>query len=122
MWSAENFFRVWTYMRGYVEYERSSDLGKYYMKHMFLGLACEVTVWLRHNLKSEADGRAMRQDLHDFYFAMPKKEVFADVDKSCFHEIFAHHRNQKRAKKRNHDAEQRAFERFVINEAPPSPP
>ena len=27
-----NFFAVWRYMRGYVEFEGSSELGQYYMK------------------------------------------------------------------------------------------
>ncbi|KAK4113036.1 hypothetical protein N656DRAFT_778550 [Canariomyces notabilis] len=29
-WSPENFFRVWTYMHGRVDYNKSHPLGQYY--------------------------------------------------------------------------------------------
>ena len=32
LWSPKNFFKVWEYIKDYVEYTGSSDLGKYYME------------------------------------------------------------------------------------------
>ncbi|KAI1494443.1 hypothetical protein F5X96DRAFT_665737 [Biscogniauxia mediterranea] len=121
-WSPENFFQVWKYMRGYIDYEKSTDLGKYYMKHMFQGLAVEVASWMRESKADKGKGMARREELHKFYFAMPKKDQFASVSKECFAEIFEHQRNQKRSKKDEAAEEAAAHERFEINEEPPPPP
>ncbi|RYC62816.1 hypothetical protein CHU98_g3384 [Xylaria longipes] len=121
-WSPENFFSVWKYMRGYVDYKKSSPLGQYYMKHMFQGLALEVTKWLRATKTSAAQGTLRRVEVHNFYFAMPKKEQFASVSKDCFAEVFEHQRNQKRPRTDDTAALAAAHGRFEIDEAPPPPP
>ncbi|KAJ8132204.1 hypothetical protein O1611_g1418 [Lasiodiplodia mahajangana] len=121
-WSPENFFSVWKYMRGYIDYDKSSPLGQYYMKHMFQGLALEIAKWLRAKKTSAAEGTLRRQEVHDFYFAMPKKPQFSGVSKDCFQEVFEHQRNQKRPRVDNAAAEAAAHDRFEIDEAPPPPP
>ncbi|KAI0550500.1 hypothetical protein F4679DRAFT_583466 [Xylaria curta] len=120
-WSPENFFQVWKYIKGYVDYEKSTPLGQYYMKHMFQGLALEVAKWLRVK-GNEAEGLARRQEVHNFYRAMPKKAEFSAVSKDCFYEVFEHQRNQKRQKKDDEAAIAAAHERFEIDEPPPPPP
>lgn len=123
-WSPENFFRVWAYMRGFVDYDKSSPLGQYYMRTMFQGLAMEIADYILVKKHHPELGAARRSELHDFYFAMPKMKQFSEITKGCFAEIF------ERAppglgdvKRQRRDssvaAEEESLARFETDELPP---
>ncbi|RYC54489.1 hypothetical protein CHU98_g11715 [Xylaria longipes] len=105
--------------------QRLVDDQKNFKNHVLAnmaGLALEIAKWLRAKESSTAEGAHRRQEVHNFYFAMPKKANFSGVSKTCFHEVFEHQRNQKRSRVDNAAAEEAAHGRFEIDEAPPPPP
>ncbi|KAI0483357.1 hypothetical protein GGR56DRAFT_686679 [Xylariaceae sp. FL0804] len=120
-WSPQNFFHMWSYIKGYIDYEKSSALGQYYMRNMFIGLAGEILDYLDVQLRTPKEAEARKKKLHSFYFDMPAVPQFGAIDKKCFHEVFEHGRNQKRQKVTN-DTTAKSHERFLIEDEPPPPP
>ncbi|KAL9023601.1 MAG: hypothetical protein Q9180_008171 [Flavoplaca navasiana] len=95
VFSSGNYFAVFRHIDGYVEYEGSTELGKFYMRSVYCNLAIEVKLY-QDILDSNAGGA---KDAHDellkYYDQIPLHEDFVDVDKDDFKELRGRWRNKK---------------------------
>lgn len=111
-WSPENYFSVWTWAKGLVSYQKSHALGQFFMecelnspvlypyalldlyvntfnKGTFKALAVEVAKYLRCKAEKKAAGKEKEaklvwDDIHQFYFDLPFKEEFDNVERRHF--------------------------------------
>jgi hypothetical protein len=84
---SQNFnFQNWVfcfyYMKGYIDFDGSSDLGKWYMENMYVNLSLEIKRYLDARETKDA-----REKLLLAYNALALKEAFDDIDKSDFSEL-----------------------------------
>ncbi|ROW09962.1 hypothetical protein VPNG_06360 [Cytospora leucostoma] len=121
-WSPENFFRVWTYMQGVVDYYQSADMGQYYMRTMFRGLALRIAKNERiRRAQGTAFGDADWKHVHVIYFAMPLNPVFEQVTRASFYEVPDRPKDRTRGRELEDMDLQAGIDAFEIDEEPPSP-
>ncbi|SLM39542.1 hypothetical protein LPUS_10111 [Lasallia pustulata] len=96
--NASTFLHVWNYMDQYVDVDGSSELGKYFMKNIYVNLAMEVKRYL-NVLESRGPEADARKKLLAFYDCIPIANIFKDVDKSDFKELENRSRGQRRKMK-----------------------
>ncbi|KAF1809547.1 hypothetical protein P152DRAFT_159967 [Eremomyces bilateralis CBS 781.70] len=79
---------MWYYMKGYLDVDRSSELGKLYCKSMYISLGSFV--WgIFQAERGEKDWlRSSEIKLHKAWYSMCLAEPFEDVDMECFKELF----------------------------------
>jgi hypothetical protein len=104
----QNWAFCFYYMKGYVNFEASSDLGKWYMENMYVNLGLEIKRFIDAH-----ETKAAREKLLLSYDALALNEAFDDIDKNDFSELAE---RMQRRKKRDF-AE--VNDRFSITRAPP---
>ncbi|KAN0085285.1 hypothetical protein V8E54_001752 [Elaphomyces granulatus] len=76
VWSISTFEYIWFWMRGYVDLERSSELAKYYVKHIY-GALCYATLLMKRADVMEVDYHKERR--HILYFQCIAEPNFDNV-------------------------------------------
>ncbi|KAN0075599.1 hypothetical protein V8E54_006869 [Elaphomyces granulatus] len=95
LFNTKNFFDVFYYMDGYVSFERSSELGQYYMRCKYHSYDCSTAT--DRVCSSERD-RLLR-----FYDSLPSHDSFKQVNKEQFYEVRSRYRNDKKKVKARDD-------------------
>jgi hypothetical protein len=107
----QNWVFCFYYMKDYIDFEASSNLGKWYMENMYVNLGLETKRYFDAGETKDA-----REKLLVSYDAWALNEAFDDIDKNDFAELTERYRNAQTKKKRDF-AE--VNDRFTITRAPP---
>ncbi|KAL8802828.1 MAG: hypothetical protein Q9200_006454 [Gallowayella weberi] len=93
-----NFLFVWSFLEGYLDFDGCSELGKYYMKGIYVNLAIEVKLYLDSIERLPITKPTVRKQLTDFYDTLPLHPDFQGVHMSDFKELNARSYRQKKKK------------------------
>ena len=98
-------------MKDYIDFEASSNLGKWYMENMYVNLGLETKRYFDAGETKDA-----REKMLVAYDAWALNEAFDDIDQNDFSELNERYRNAQTKKKRDF-AE--VNDRFTVTRAPP---
>ncbi|KAI9749067.1 MAG: hypothetical protein M4579_007018 [Chaenotheca gracillima] len=118
--SKENFLHVFHFMQGYMEVDKSSDLGKYYLTNIYANLATQCKLLVDKMEKGENGIKDFRHQLLEFFDVMATRKEFDSVTKAEFVEIFKRSARRRVPKKQKRLADNDT--RFHMSAAPPPPP
>ncbi|KAI9748115.1 MAG: hypothetical protein M4579_007310 [Chaenotheca gracillima] len=119
----ESFFEVFWFMTGYLEFDSSKPLGKYYCKHLYANLCSRVKLhldWKSAAASGSAGTANNRTELLGFVDVMALSAMFDGVNKNQFVELTNRTARQKRAPKRKTCLLPDEDEHFHIDEQPPA--
>jgi hypothetical protein len=100
-WDNKTFEFIWVYMDGYVDIGKSSELGQYYVKSIFTNLATATKYEIDAEIENNGLAAGLRKKVLDLYDALAICKDFDEVDQSCFHELTARVRNDRKKVKAN---------------------
>jgi hypothetical protein len=108
MFNAQNFFFCFYYMKNYVDFEGSSDRGRWYMQSVFVNLAFATFRWIKGGkLKGEP-----RERLLTAYDACALNPAHDEITIDDFTQLTKRYRNEKKRKKRDFSQVNKEFVRF----------
>ena len=97
VFNAQNFFFCFYYMKDYIDFERSSDRGRWYMQSVFVNLALATFRWIKGGkLKGEP-----RERLLAAYDACALNPAHDEITIDDFTQPTQKYRNEKKRKKRD---------------------
>ena len=94
--NSQNWAFCFYYMRDYIDFEASSDAGKWYMENIYVNLGLEI----KHFIDDD-QSRNAREELLLAYDILALNESFDGINKSDFVELTERSRRSQRVKKRN---------------------
>ncbi|KAF1814104.1 hypothetical protein P152DRAFT_107712 [Eremomyces bilateralis CBS 781.70] len=118
--SSEDFLNVWYYMKGYLDVDKSSQLGEFYCKSMFMSLGSFVWGIVRAERIEKTGSETAKSKLHKAWYSMCLAEPFEDVDRECFKELFNISSGQRDPTPRQNDATLATMS-FALIAPPPHP-
>jgi hypothetical protein len=104
MFNAQNFFYCFNYMKEYVDFEGSSDRGRWYMKSIFINLGISTFRWIKAGKTKDA-----RDKLLTAYDACALDAHHDDITLDDFQRLTQRYRNQRERKKRDFSEVNREF-------------
>jgi hypothetical protein len=96
--NVQNFFFCFQYMKDYVDFDGSSDRGRWYMQSIFVNLSLATWRWI---LKGKIPKGADRDHLLDAYDALALNPKHDDIVLDDFCQLTQRYRNQRERKKRD---------------------
>jgi hypothetical protein len=96
MFNAQNFFYCVYYIKDYVDFERSSARGRWYMQNIFANLGLFTFRWIKGGKKNGA-----RQYLIDAYDTLALNSRYDEIMIDDFQQLTQKYRNDRESKKRN---------------------
>ena len=103
-----NFFKVWYYMSGYIDFDGCTDLGKWYMQQNYVTLCCKI--YADFDFPKDLNRRQKLLELYDEMCAAPD---YDDIDIREFSIINQRIRNQRNPGKVLDGSTAKTFEKRV---------
>ncbi|MCJ1468351.1 hypothetical protein MMC07_006979 [Pseudocyphellaria aurata] len=98
-YSIPNFLFIWNYMKKFLDVERSSELGQFYCKSLYVNLCVQTKKWM--DVKdSGKPAKIARRKLLTFYDVIPTHDDFQHVTKEEFCVLEDGLRNETKTKKK----------------------
>jgi len=97
MFNAQNFFYCFSYMKEYVDFEGSSDRGRWYMQSIFLNLGLATWRWIK---SGKGKGEPRDKLLAD-YDACALNPLHDEITVDDFNQLTQNYRNERERKKRD---------------------
>jgi hypothetical protein len=99
----QNWQHIWVYMKDYVDYENSSELGKWFMKNIYANLghmACKLVI-AGGRKERTADALKAREDILKAWDALALRQEFDEIDIYEFAELSNRVRADREKRKRD---------------------
>ena len=121
--TADNFFRVFFCVEGFLDVEASPDLGKWYLRNIYANLMMRMKLHLDWARDGEKGISNSRKDFLAFVKSMTKVEEYQAVTRECFVELAGRVSRQRRGDKEKAKAQiPEDGKLFHLIGAPPPPP
>jgi hypothetical protein len=97
MFNSQNFFYCFYYMKEYVDFESSSERGRWYMQNIFVNLGLTTWGWIKDG-KGKGEGRNKLLTAYDACALNPHHD---EITLDDFTQLTQKYRNQRERKKRD---------------------
>ncbi|KZZ97145.1 hypothetical protein AAP_00788 [Ascosphaera apis ARSEF 7405] len=116
----DNFYEVFYWLKGVMDLERSSELGRWYAKEIFSNLATKCKIYLSKVERGDKDATSYWDEIKLFWASQGTNEKLAGVGKEHYKERVEKPKksSNKKAKERQNEKIKKLHKEFVVSDRP----